>query len=94
MNISQTIHTLERSITVTHPMGLHARPAAIIAQAAQQFQSEILIITRDKKADAKSVLDILCLAIPCNTAVTISISGYDALAAMEKIRTIFEHPVD
>jgi phosphocarrier protein len=75
-------------------MGLHARPAALIAQTAQQFQADIVIITDNKQANAKSILDILCLAIPYKAIITIQIRGHDAREAMEHIHTLFEHLVD
>jgi phosphocarrier protein len=75
-------------------MGLHARPAGIIAQTAQQFQAEIMIIANDRQADAKSILDILCLAIPYKAMITIKIRGNDASEAMEHLYLLFDHLVD
>jgi phosphocarrier protein len=61
---------VERSFRVKNKFGLHARPAALIARTAQRFKAQIWIIDRNKKADAKSILDILCLAVPYRAAIT------------------------
>ena len=92
--IRQKDVSIERSIRVKNKMGLHARPAGIIAQTAQQFQAEIVIIANDREADAKSILDILCLAIPYKAMITIKIHGHDALEAMEHLHLLFDHLVD
>ncbi|GAU09906.1 HPr family phosphocarrier protein [Desulfoplanes formicivorans] len=84
-------HTVvERSLRVKNKLGLHARPAAIIARTAQRFKAQIWIIDRNKKADAKSILDILCLAIPHKAAITIKVCGQDAVEAMDTLDALFE----
>ena len=85
---------VERSIRVKNKLGLHARPAAIIARTAQQFKAQIWIIDHNRKADAKSILDILCLAIPHKAAITIKVSGQDALEALNTLNTLFEQSFD
>ena len=85
---------VERSIRVKNKLGLHARPAAIIARTAQQFKAQIWIIDHNRKADAKSILDILCLAIPHKAAITIKVSGQDAVEALNTLNTLFEQSFD
>ena len=46
---------------VENPLGIHARPAALIAQACTGFKSEITISTDEKTASGANVLQILSL---------------------------------
>lgn len=64
------------------PLGLHARPAAKISQAAQAFSSNIVMSSEAGSVDAKSILDILSLSAGPGTSITISATGPDAKAAV------------
>ncbi|MGX9364740.1 HPr family phosphocarrier protein [Desulfoplanes sp. PS50] len=85
---------VERSFRVKNKFGLHARPAALIARTAQRFKAQIWIIDRNKQADAKSILDILCLAVPYRAAITIKVSGQDALEALNTLDNLFQQSFD
>ncbi len=53
-------------ITVNHPAGLHARPAAEFVKTAIKFPCEITVrnLTTDKPAvNAKSILSVLTLSV-------------------------------
>jgi phosphocarrier protein HPr len=49
-------------IRVLNDQGLHARPAARLAQEAQKFACDIRLTMDGEEVDAKSILDILTLA--------------------------------
>ncbi len=80
---------VERQIKVTNSLGVHARPAAKIVQAANQFKSEIRLITRGAQADAKSILNVLMLGATFDTPITISASGVDESEAVDSIAALF-----
>ena len=52
----------EKIVTVRNRAGIHARPASLIAQTANKFQSEILIERNDTTVNAKSIMGVLALA--------------------------------
>jgi phosphotransferase system HPr (HPr) family protein len=53
-------------LTVPEDVGLHARPAALLARALQWYHSEITLRCRRRSANGKSILAILTLrAGPC-----------------------------
>jgi len=76
-------------VRVANELGLHARPAARLAQEAQKFESAILLVTGQQEVDAKSILDILTLAAPRGCGLTIRASGGDARAAVERLTGLF-----
>ena len=56
---------------INNELGLHARPAALIAKLAQQAESNIWIIKDGTKVDAASIIDILSLACVKGTEITL-----------------------
>lgn len=78
----------EATITITHEVGLHARPAATFVKTAKEFESTITVtnITRDgASADAKSLVQIFKAAVAKDHEVLITAEGPDedeAVAAL------------
>ncbi|UZP67216.1 HPr family phosphocarrier protein [Desulfovibrio mangrovi] len=77
-------------ICVRNELGLHARPAARIAQEAQKFQCELRLVVDDQEVDAKSILDILSLAAARGTELTLKGWGDDAKQALEHMAHVFQ----
>ena len=74
-----------RSVTVTNPLGLHARAAARFVHLATRFASQIRV-TRDAKVmDGKSIMGILLLAAARGTTLTISADGPDEANAVQSL---------
>ena len=65
------------AVTIDNPVGLHARPAAIIVQTAGTFMSDIAVIKDDRRANAKSILAVLSLGAAQNSRIVFEISGSD-----------------
>ena len=82
--------------TVDNPLGLHARPAMLLAQKAAEYSSEITIGRKDREdfVDAKSIMHLLMLAATQGTTLEITAVGPDeaeaAEALAELVRTRFE----
>lgn len=74
-----------REISIKLPRGLHSRPSARLAQLAQNFDAAISIISENGEANAKSMLDVLSLALPANSSIIILAGGPDASKAIEEI---------
>jgi phosphocarrier protein len=81
---------VESTIFIRNELGLHARPAARLAQAAQQFDAEITLEYEGMTVDAKSILDILSLAAGQGASLTLRCQGKDAARAAEAIKEQFE----
>ena len=80
-----------RLICVLNEQGLHARPAARLAQQAQQFEAEITISQNGHKVDAKSILDILTLAAGQGTNLELRAKGPDSAEAVEALAELFKN---
>ncbi len=81
---------VEITVTVSNTLGIHARPASMIVQAAMKFKSEIQLVKSGTTADAKSIMSVMMLAAACNTTVIIKASGEDEQVAVETIKNLFE----
>lgn len=77
-------------VTVQLSNGLHARPAAKLSRAAQRYRSSIRMLTEMGEADAKSILDILSLALSRGTECTIEAVGADAREAVGTVAVYLE----
>ncbi|MDA8352211.1 MAG: HPr family phosphocarrier protein [Firmicutes bacterium] len=76
---------VEKTTTVNLKTGLHARPAALFVQKANQFSSEIFVAKGDKKVNAKSIMGIMSLAVANGAEISISAEGSDAEDAVEAL---------
>ena len=80
---------IEMLVVIRDELGLHARPAARLAQAAQGFQSRITLEYGSITADAKSILDILSLAAGRGASLTLRCDGEDARQAADHLEAMF-----
>ena len=87
---------LERSISVTGRLGLHARAAAKLVRVASQFKSNITLKRSDNsiEADAKSILSILMLAASLGTKLQVVANGPDEQTALDTVLELFETDFD
>lgn len=77
-----TEQQVSRTVVVTNPQGLHARPADLFVKTAVQFESQIEVIKDGERVDGKSILAILTLAAVAGTQLQIVATGPDADAAL------------
>jgi phosphocarrier protein HPr len=79
---------VEATVTILNRLGLHARPACRFAQLANEFQSEVWLIKGTEAVDGKSILEVLTLACPQGSVLTVRAEGKDAceaVLALEKL---------
>ncbi|MBP5252083.1 MAG: HPr family phosphocarrier protein [Treponema sp.] len=81
---------IEKLLTVKNRAGIHARPAALIAQTANKFSSEILLERESASVNAKSIMGVITMAAGYNTTLTLKVEGADEKEAVEAINRLFE----
>ena len=90
----------EISYVVNNTLGIHARPAALLAQCCVNFKSQVRIYLDEKVADGDNVLQILALGAKKGDTLKVAIDGDDeevaAKAIEELLHGAFEEkkPVD
>ncbi len=81
---------IEKILTVRNRAGIHARPAALIAQTANKFSSEINLEREDATVNAKSIMGVITMAAGYNTTLTLKVDGTDEKDAADAIVKLFE----
>lgn len=81
----------QKSVVVENATGLHARPASLFVQKANQFKSDIFIVKDGNKINVKSILGILAAGISKGTEITIEANGPDEEAAVKALVELVEN---
>jgi len=76
---------LSDAITIANPVGLHARPSAVLANSAKKFSSAIEIVCGSKKANAKSTTAVMKMEVANGESVVITAQGSDAQEAIDEL---------
>jgi phosphotransferase system HPr (HPr) family protein len=72
-------------VVLPESVALHARPAGAFVRAAAAFSATINVAANGKRANGKSILEILGLGADGGSELTISASGDDAAAAVAQL---------
>ena len=78
------------SYTIKDEIGIHARPAGLLAKKAKEFQSTITIEKGGKSASAAKLMMIMGLGVKCGDTVTVTVEGADEEAAAAAIEEFFK----
>lgn len=73
-------------VTIRNPLGLHARPAAVVARAAAEFGGPVTV----QGVDATSVLQLMALGTAAGTEVEVAAHGTDAHDAVATVVGLIE----
>jgi len=73
------------AIVIPNPSGLHARPAAVLANLAKKYQSDLRLKFGDKQANVKSVVGLMGLSIGNGDRVYLVATGVDAETAIAEL---------
>ncbi|WP_244835286.1 HPr family phosphocarrier protein [Clostridium sp. BJN0001] len=80
----------EKEVVVKNGSGLHARPATLLVKKASSFKSDINIEYNGKKANVKSLIGVLSLAVTEGAKIKFSATGADEAAAVEELAKLVE----
>ena len=78
----------ERTAVLPEDVPLHARPAGLFVRTAAQFGADVDVAANGKRANAKSILQVLALGAEGGTELTLSASGDDAADAVDQLATL------
>ncbi len=71
-------------------LGIHARPAGMLAKKAKEFDSEIIISFDNKSVNATKLIGVMGLGIKKGDSIKVSVSGNDEDKAISEIKAFFE----
>lgn len=81
---------LTRELVIENVLGLHARPAAMLAKLASRFDCDISIDSGNVTVSAKSLMGLLSLEAARGTKLMFSVEGPDAEQAINEITSLIE----
>ena len=78
----------EFTYTITDPLGIHARPAGLLAKVAKGYGDTVVTVTKDgNTVKASQLMKLMGLGVKQGNVVTVAAEGPaedEAIAAMEK----------
>lgn len=81
---------IAKEVCVKNSSGLHARPATLLVKKASSFKSDVSIEYNGKKANVKSLIGVLSLAVTKDAVIKVIASGDDEALAVEEIVKLVE----
>lgn len=85
---------LEKQVTVKNRLGIHARPSALLVQAASKFASEITLEKDGLAINGKSIMGVMMLAAEVGAVIKVRIDGDDEVEAFKKMVEMIESHFD
>ena len=67
--------------TIKDELGIHARPAGMLAKTAKNFESVITIEKGGKSVNAQKLMMLMGLGVKCGDTVKVTVEGADEEAA-------------
>ena len=85
---------IERELTVSNRLGLHARATAKLVQLLSGFRSGATLCAKGREVNAKSIMGVMLLAAGQGTQVKLRVEGEDEDATAEAVCALFERRFD
>lgn len=79
---------MEATVTIINKAGVHARPAAMMAQMGRRYKAKITYTAKGQTVDGKNIIPITSVGMTCGTQVIINAEGEDekeAIAALTEL---------
>ncbi|MDD6328166.1 MAG: HPr family phosphocarrier protein [Eubacteriales bacterium] len=76
--------------TITDEVGIHARPAGLLAKKVKEYASKVTIEKAGKCAEAQKLMALMALGVKKGETVTVTVEGDDEETAVSEIRAFFE----
>ena len=77
--------------TIKDAIGIHARPAGLLAKEAKKYSSKVVLKTEAKSAEATKLMAVMSLGVKCGQTVVVAAEGEDAEAACAGMKEFFEN---
>lgn len=76
--------------TIRDEVGIHARPAGLLAKEAKKYGSRITVRRGEKSAEATKLMALMGLGVKCGQEVEVQAEGADEDAAIAGMKEFFE----
>lgn len=73
------------NITIINKLGLHARAASKLVNCASQYESEVFIVRKGNRVNAKSIMGVMMLAASKGVDLELEIEGNDEQSCRDAV---------
>ncbi len=77
------------SYTIKDEIGIHARPAGLLAKKAKEFESTVMIEKNGKSVNATKLMALMGLGVKCGETVNVTVEGTDEEKAAAEMQSFF-----
>jgi len=85
---------IKQDITIINELGIHARPAGMIANTSSRFVCDIKLVKDGMEVNAKSIMGIMTLAAGKGSIIEVTAKGKDEAEAVAAIADLFTRKFD
>ncbi|GAA5156213.1 dihydroxyacetone kinase phosphoryl donor subunit DhaM [Amycolatopsis dongchuanensis] len=78
-------------LVLHNEVGLHARPAAVLARSLAGIEADVSVVLGEQEADAHSVLALMSLGARKGDRIEVRARGAQAAEALRTVRDLVEH---
>lgn len=75
--------------TIKDEIGIHARPAGLLAKKAKEFESTITLEKNGKSVNVTKLMMLMGLGVKCGETVTVTVEGSDEDKAAAEMEAFF-----
>ena len=76
--------------TIKDELGIHVRPAGLLAKVGKKYDSAITIEKDGKSSDVTRLMAVMAMGVKCGETVTITVTGTDEEVAYQETQAFFE----
>lgn len=80
----------EFTFVITDPVGIHARPAGVLAKQVKGLESKVVIWKGEKSAEAKKLMAVMGLGVKQGDEVKITVEGPSEEADAATVEAFFK----
>lgn len=85
---------ISRTVAIASAVGLHARPASVLAEAVDETGVDVTISFNGEEADAASLLEIMTLGAKHGDVVTLSTDDDNAGEVLDSLVALLSRDLD
>lgn len=75
---------------ITDEVGIHARPAGVLAKKVKEYASKVVIKKGEKSAEAQKLMAVMSLGVKKGETVTVTVEGEDEEKAVAELEGFFK----
>ncbi|MBU3653162.1 MAG: HPr family phosphocarrier protein [Limnohabitans sp.] len=76
---------IQRSVTISNKLGLHARASAKLTKLAGSYPCNVFMTRGERRVNAKSIMGVMMLAAGLGSEVQVETDGEQAQEAMDAL---------